>query len=142
MILVDANLLLYASIEDFPQHRTALRWLDERLNGIARVGLAWGTLTAFLRLITNRRIFERPLGMGEAWEQVKAWLACDTVWTPTPTDRHAQVLEGMLGIPGVRGDLVPDAHLAALALEHGLELCSTDSDFARFPGLRWTNPLA
>ena len=77
----------------------------------------------------------------EAWSQVMGWLSCEVVWTPGPTERHPRVLEALLSEPGVQGNLVPDAHMAALAIEHGLELCSTDGDFARFPGLRWTNPL-
>jgi predicted nucleic acid-binding protein len=80
--------------------------------------------------------------MADAWQQVTAWLDCDTVWTPQPTERHAEVLGQLLSLPGVHGNLVPDAHLAALAIEHGLMLCSPDGDFARFPGLRWSNPLA
>jgi hypothetical protein len=142
LILVDANLLVYASVSDYPQHRLARAWLDEQLDGAPRVGLPWPSLLAFLRLVTNPRIFNRPLAMADAWSQVTSWLACDTVWIPSPTERHAATLARLLGDPGVTGDLVPDAHLAALAIEHGLELCSNDGDFARFPGLRWSNPLA
>jgi predicted nucleic acid-binding protein len=80
--------------------------------------------------------------MAVAWEQAEAWLACETAWTPEPTPRHRDLLGQLLALPGVHGNLVPDAHLAALAIEHGLTLCSTDGDFARFPGLRWVNPLA
>jgi hypothetical protein len=80
--------------------------------------------------------------MAVAWQQVMHWLAADVVWTPAPTERHAEVLGNLLSQPGVHGNLVPDAHLAALAIEHGLTLCSTDGDFARFPGLRWLNPIA
>lgn len=141
MILVDANLLVYASISSFAEHRRAQTWLDSRLNGEARVGLPWPSLLAFLRLVTNSRIFPRPLAMSDAWRQIEAWLACDTAWVPTPGERHAAILARLLAGPGVVGNLVPDAHLAALALEHGLELASSDGDFARFPGLRWTNPL-
>ncbi len=142
MILVDANLLVYASISSFSEHRRAQEWLDGRLNGEDRVGLPWPSLLAFLRLVTNSRIFPRPLAMSDAWRQVEAWLACDTAWVPSPGERHAAILARLLAGPGVVGNLVPDAHLAALALEHGLELASSDGDFARFPGLRWINPLA
>jgi uncharacterized protein len=141
VILVDANLLVYASISSFPQHGAARSWLDDRLNGSARIGLPWASLLAFLRLVTNARIFERPLSMSDAWSQVAGWLACDLVWLPSPSERHSQVLEALLAGPGMQGNLVPDAHLAALAIEHGLELCSTDGDFARFAKLRWSNPL-
>jgi toxin-antitoxin system PIN domain toxin len=142
LILVDANLLVYASISSFAEHHRAREWLDGRLNGEDRVGLPWPSLLAFLRLVTNSRIFPRPLAMSDAWRQIEAWLACDTAWVPSPGERHAAILARLLAGPGVVGNLVPDAHLAALALEHGLELASNDGDFARFPGLRWTNPLA
>ena len=142
MILVDANLLLYATIPQFPQHARARAWLDGRLNGAARVGLPWESLTAYLRLATNPRLFERPAPMSEAWLQVQEWLDREPVWIPSPTERHAEALGRLIAQANVASRLVPDAHLAALAIEHGLELCSNDGDFARFPGLRWTNPLA
>lgn len=142
MILVDANLLVYATVSSLPQHRAARAWLDGQLNDAPRVGLPWPSLLAFLRLTTNARIFERPLGIAKAWRQVSDWLACDTAWIPTPTERHATVLARLLSDPGVVSNLVPDAHLAALAIEHGLELCSSDGDFARFAELKWSNPLA
>jgi hypothetical protein len=142
VILVDANLLVYAHVESLPGNRRARLWLDDTLNGAAPVGLPWQSLLAFLRLVTNPRVFDRPESVGEAWRQVLAWLACDTVWVPQPTERHAEVFGTLLEDPGVHGNLIPDAHLAALALEHGLLLCSADGDFARFPGLRWLNPLA
>ena len=141
MILVDVNLLLYAHIARYPQHEKTRDWLDEQLNGLGRVGLPWTSLLGFIRLATNPRAIERPLTVADAWEQVRAWLANDTAWIPEPTDRHAEVLGAMLSLPGINANLVPDAHLAALAIEHGLILCSADGDFARFPGLRWHNPL-
>lgn len=142
MILVDANLLLYATHSVFPQNRAALAWLDGRLNGVDRVALPWPSLLAFLRLSTNPRVFPRGIDIGVAWRQVEAWLDCPVVWSPSPTERHADILARLLSRIGARGNLVHDAHLAALAIEHGLELCSVDSDFARFPGLRWMNPLS
>ena len=84
----------------------------------------------------------RTVTPGEAWAQVEQWLSCDLVWTPVPTARHADVLKPLLRLPLMTSRLVPDADLAALAMEHGLTLCSTDGDFARFPGLKWENPLA
>lgn len=141
MILVDTNLLLYAHISSFRQHEAARVWLDRQLNGTARVGLPWASLLAFLRLATNVRVFERPLPMADAWLQVREWLSCEAVWTPEPTERHSEHLGNLLALPGVHANLVPDAHLAALAIEHGLTLCSTDGDFARFPGLKWLNPI-
>lgn len=142
MILVDANLLVYARVGSLPQHAAAREWLDSRLNDTPRVGLPWASLLTFVRLVSSRRIFERAERVTEAWRQVERWLRLESVWIPAPTARHAELLGGLLGDVGERADLVPDAHLAALAMEHGLELCSTDGDFARFSGLRWSNPLA
>jgi toxin-antitoxin system PIN domain toxin len=142
VILVDANILIYAHVNSFAEHETARDWLDQQLNSTFRVGLPWASVLAFLRIVTNPRVFESPASIGDAWQEVCRWLACETAWMPQPTDRHAEFLGALLAQPGVRGDLVPDAHLAALAIEHGLTLCSTDGDFARFSGLRWSNPLA
>jgi uncharacterized protein len=142
VILIDANILIYAHVSSFAQHRVAREWLDRQLNGSAPVGLPWASLLAFLRLVTNSRVFEHPESTVDAWSQVRAWLACESVWTPEPTERHAELLGEILKLPGMHGNLVPDAHLAALAMEHGLTLCSTDGDFARFRALRWLNPIA
>jgi len=142
VILADANILLHACNAAADLHVESRDWLDEKLNGTARVGLPWSSLLAFLRIATNPRVFRSPLTMATAWEQVSGWLAAETAWAPEPTERHGAVLGNLLALPGVHGNLVPDAHLAALAIEHGLTLCSTDGDFARFPGLAWVNPLA
>jgi toxin-antitoxin system PIN domain toxin len=141
VILVDANILIYAHVGSVAQHRVAKGWLDQQLNGTARVGLPWASLLAFLRIVTNARAFERPEPMADAWRQVLDWLSCEVVWTPQPTERHADILGELLALPGVQANLVSDAGLAALAVEHGLTLCSADTDFARFPGLRWLNPI-
>jgi uncharacterized protein len=141
VILVDANILVYAYHPGFAQHPRARRWLDDRLNGPARVGLPWLSLLAFVRISINPRVFERPASMAEAWSQVEQWLAWRQVWTPTPSERHRFILGDLLSRVGGSPRLVPDAHLAAIAIEHGLTLCSTDGDFARFPGLRWEEPL-
>jgi len=141
-MLVDANLLLFAANKRSPFHEQASTWLRDQLNGERRVGLPWQSLGAFLRIITNPRIFERPLEPGQAWGQVESWLASDMVWVPTPTPRHADVLGGLVRRYQLRGDLIPDAQLTALAIEHGIEVCSTDTDFARFTEVRWNNPLA
>ncbi|MGA2469087.1 MAG: type II toxin-antitoxin system VapC family toxin [Solirubrobacteraceae bacterium] len=141
MILVDANLLLYARNLDAPEHEHARAWLEEKLLGPARVGLPWMSLLAFLRIATHPRAFARPLTVSSAWAQVEAWLDAPPAWIPAPGERHRALLGGLVQTtPGA--DLVPDAHLAAVAIEHGLTLCSTDGDFARFAGLRWENPLA
>jgi uncharacterized protein len=142
VILVDANLLIYAFFEESPHHRQAREWLDEQLNSFVAVGLPWPSLLAFVRIVTNPRVFRPATSPTSAWRQVLDWLACEPVWIPQPTERHAEVLGLLISLPGVHGNLVTDAHLAALAIEHGLTLCSTDGDFARFPELRWTNPLA
>ena len=141
MTLVDANLLVYAHVRSVPEHERAKEWLDRQLNGIAPVALPWPSLLAFLRLVTNPRVFERPEPIGDAWGQVQAWLGCEPTWIPRPGDRHAEILGTLLALSGMQANLVPDAHLAALAMEHGLTLCSTDGDFARFADLRWVNPL-
>ena len=99
-------------------------------------------MTAFVRLVTNPRAFPRPLSSDDAWDIVEAWLASPVAWVPTATDRHAQVLGDLVRRYRLTGNLVPDAHLAAIALEHGAEVVSADTDFARFAELRWSNPLA
>jgi toxin-antitoxin system PIN domain toxin len=142
VILIDANILIYAHVSSFTQHKLARDWLDQQLSAAAPVGLPWASLIAFLRLVTNPRVFEHPEPINDAWRQVRSWLGAETAWVPQPTERHAELLSVFLALPGVHGNLVPDAHLAALAVEHGLTLCSTDGDFARFRGLRWLNPIA
>ena len=142
MILVDVNLLVYATNAAAEQHVAARDWLDTQLSGATRIGLPWASTLGFLRLATTPRIFPVPLTTAVAWQQTLDWLSADPAWIPQPTERHTTILGGLLALPGVAGKLVPDAHLAALAIEHGLTLCSTDGDFARFPGLRWENPIA
>lgn len=141
MIVVDANLLVYAHVKSFAQHQASHTWLDAQLNGTTSVGLPWPSTLAFIRLVTNPRIFEHPKSVADAWTQVEEWLACPRVWIPQPTERHAEILGPLLRTWTTRANLVPDTHLAALAIEHGLTLCSTDSDFSRFPELTWNNPL-
>jgi toxin-antitoxin system PIN domain toxin len=141
MILLDANLLVYAHVTSLTQHHAARSWLDSRLNGPTPVGLPWPTLLSFVRLVSNPRIFEHPQPISKAWKQVDDWLTCPVAWIPQPTERHREILGSFLTDTLGRSNLVPDAHLAALAIEHGLTLCSTDRDFARFPNLRWEDPL-
>lgn len=141
MILVDTNLLVYAHVASFGQHEAARHWLDSKLSGVERVGLPWSSLLGFVRLVSNPRVFERPESVTKAWKQAEVWLRCGASWIPAPSERHPEILRGLLASPGLRSNHVPDAHLAAIAMEHDLLLCSTDGDFARFSGLRWENPL-
>jgi toxin-antitoxin system PIN domain toxin len=140
-MLLDANLLLYAVHEGTPEHERAAQWLTEQLNGPQRVGLPWQSLGAFLRISTHPRAFERPLSPTTAWERIADWLAAPVAWVPQPGQKYARVLGELVSTYGISGNLVPDAQLAALALEHGVTLCSNDTDFARFRELRWENPL-
>jgi toxin-antitoxin system PIN domain toxin len=140
-MLVDANLLLYAFNRADPRHDDAASWLGDALNGPTNVGLPWQSLTAFVRIATNTRLFPRPLSPDAASEQVARWLAAPAVWVPTPTERHAEVFLGLVRRYRIVGPLVMDAHLAALAIEHGIEVASTDADFARFREVRWVDPL-
>lgn len=142
MTLVDANILVYAANLSAAEHEPAREWLDSRLGGTVRVGLPWPSLLAFVRLVSNPAIIRAPVSPARAWRQVEEWLSCGPVWTPMPTSRHTTVMADLLRGTTVTSRMVPDAHLAALAIEHGLTLCSTDGDFSRFPGLRWENPLA
>lgn len=141
-MLLDANLLLYAVDRGSPQFERAGSWLEGVLNGSRRVGLPWQTIGAFVRIVTHPRVADKPLDAERAWGYVRAWLDADPVWIPPATERTAAILgELVVGTPAT-GNLVTDAQLAALAIEHGLDLCSADTDFARFNGLRWHNPLA
>ena len=141
-MLVDANLLLYAVDETSAHHARSKAWLAAQLNGPRRVALPWQSLGAFLRIATHPRAAERPLTASEAWAHVEEWLAPSVSWSPAPGERHAEILRDLVVGHDARGNLVPDAQLAALALEHGLTVCSADSDFARFGAVRWINPLA
>ena len=140
MILLDANVLIYSVNQDAEHHEAAKAWLEERLSASTRVGIPWESVLAFVRLTTNPRIFPAPLSVRQAWSTVERWLNTDPAWIPTPTERHQEVLASM--IPHVaKPNHLPDAHLAALALQHGLTVMSADSDFARFPNIRWQNPF-
>ena len=140
-MLIDANLLLYAVHERAEQHLTAADWLTKQLNGPRRVGLPWQSLAAFLRITTHPRAFERPLPASVAWARVTDWLSAPVAWIPEPGPEHARILGQIIAAHDVRGNFIPDAFLAALAVEHGLTVYSTDTDFARFDEVRWENPL-
>jgi len=141
MIVVDVNLLLYAVNQDAPDHRKAKAWLESVISGTETVGLPWIVLLAFLRLTTRTGLFQKPLTVGIAFDLVDAWLRQPSVTVPDPTARHLQTMRDLISPLGAGGNLTSDAHLAALAIEHGAELCSTDNDFGRFNRLRWRNPL-
>lgn len=141
MKIIDANLLLYATDQRAPRHDAARAWLVDQLSGPDTVAFTWAVLLAFLRLSTSPRVFERPLSMERAFDLVDAWLGQRCVVIVHPGDRHSALVRQLLRPLGTAGNLVSDAHLAAVAIEHGAELNSCDTDFSRFAGLRWINPL-
>jgi toxin-antitoxin system PIN domain toxin len=138
--LVDANVLLYAVNERAARHGEAREWLDRSLAGRETVAFAWIVLLAFVRLGTHSAVFPRPLAVEDACGVVRDWLARPSAVVVEPTARHAVLLAELLADVGAAGNLVNDAHLAALSLEHGCEIVSYDADFARFPGVRWLTP--
>jgi toxin-antitoxin system PIN domain toxin len=140
-MLVDANILLFAVDASSPWHKPASRWLTEALNGPRRVGLPWQTLAAFLRISTHPRASENPLAADAAWAHVSAWLQAGSTWIPQPTEKHAEVLGTLVTKYRLSGNLITDAQLVALAIEHGLSVFSADTDFARFKEIRWENPV-
>ena len=142
MILVDANILLYAEDSLSPGHERARAWWDTQMSGTGVVCLCWTVLCAFIRIGTNPRVFEDPLSLEEALARVQSWLDQPCTRIIRPTERHWIIFQQMLKEGQAVANLVTDAHLAALAIEHGCELVSTDSDFARFAKLKWKNPLA
>jgi toxin-antitoxin system PIN domain toxin len=141
VILVDANLLLYAEDSLSEHHQAARGWWDEQLSGSEQVGLCWPVLAAFIRIGTNLRLHQRPLTIPEAIERVQSWLDQPCVRIIHPTDQHWIIFQRTLRDGKAVGNLVADAHLAALAVEHNCTLQSTDGDFARFKGLKWKNPI-
>ncbi len=141
-MLVDANILLYSVDESSQFHDDAGAWLTEALNGTRRVALPWISLTAFLRIATNPRASFTPLSPADAWDIVDGWLAAPTAWIPQPGPAHHEVLRRLTIDRDLRAGLVTDAVLAALCIEHGLDIVSADSDFARFGELTWINPVA
>jgi len=142
MRVIDLNILIYALDKSSPRHRIARDWLDQTLSGSDTVAFAWHVLLGFVRLSTRAAVFARPLTVDEALDVIDGWLQQPCVTVVHPSDRHARVLRELLSPLGTAANLTNDAHVAALAIEHGAELCSTDSDFSRFSGLRWTDPLA
>ncbi len=142
MIVPDANLLLYAYNASAPEHDRARVWWEDALSSEETVGLSWPTLTAFIRIGTNPRAFPRPFGIKEAVSIVGSWLQQPNAQIITPSAQHWSLLSRLLIESQVTGPLVVDAHLAALALEHGATLCTHDADFTRFKRLRLYDPVA
>ena len=142
MILIDANLLLYAYDPSTAQHDACRRWIEEAFSKPEPVLLPWISILAFVRLATNPRVWQHPLSVPEAVAIVDEWLALPHVSVPSPGERHWSILRALLPEAQCRGPLVTDAHLAALAIEHGATFCTNDRDFSRFPKLRLFNPLA
>ena len=141
MILPDINLLLYVHNRSAEQHEAAGRWLETALPGPEPVALTWTTILGFLRIGTNPKVYPNPMTVAEGIAAINEWLAHPAVALLHMGERHWEILTGLIVRGSVSGPGITDAHLAALAIEHGATLCTTDRDFARFPGLRWQNPL-
>lgn len=141
MIVVDANILIYAYHADAPLHKAAARWLEDVLDGAEIIGLPWITLWAFLRISTNPRLWPNPKSAEDAFQVMQDLLAQPRVVIVGPEARHPELLQRLVVEHRASGPLLTDAVLAALALEHGATLASADQDFSRFTDLRWVNPL-
>jgi len=141
VILVDSNLLLYAHDTFSEFHSPARLWWDAQLSGSEHVCLSWPVLSGFVRIATNARVHRRPMTVQEATDRIQSWLDQPCVRIVAPTERHWEIFRGLLRESNAVGNLVYDAHLAALAVEHNCELHSSDQDFSRFRGLKWKNPL-
>ncbi|WP_199041329.1 TA system VapC family ribonuclease toxin [Glycomyces salinus] len=141
MFLVDVNVLVYAVDPDQPRHAAALEWLEERLNGRGKtVGLPWETLLGFMRITTNPRIFRTPATTEQSWGQVDEWLSSPASWIPIPGPGHKNILDRIMRTERPVAKLIPDAHLVALAIEHGLTVASADTGFAEFKDVRSVDP--
>lgn len=141
MVVVDLNILIYAYRQESPQHAKAVAWLEEAMNSGQPIGLSWTTILGFLRLMTSGRYFSPAIPLAEVQEAVQSWLAVPTVRMLIPGEKHADVLFGLLNAAGTAGDLTSDAHLAALAIEYRATMVSNDTDFLRFPKVKYLNPL-
>lgn len=141
-MIVDANILLYATDESSPFHANSVHWLEGALNGPRRIGLPWSSLMAFVRIATHPRVASDPLSAADAWGYVEAWLDAPAAWIPAPGRGHREILGRLVRDLDVRGNLVSDAALAALCIEYGTGIASADSDFARFTEIEWINPAA
>jgi hypothetical protein len=142
VIAVDINLLVYTFDISSPHHERTRVWLERELTGGTPIAVPWETAMGCVRLISNERIYRHPMTVTDAWTRVGQLLADPRVWVPTPTPQHAQIVSELVGSPGLSSNDVPDVHLAALSISHGLRLASHDQGFARFEGLRWFDPIA
>ncbi len=142
MVVPDINLLVFAYNEAAPRHEAARAWWEALMMGRERIGVPWAVVVGFVRLVTHVTVMEQPLPPRAAMERVRQWFTREHVQSLDPGPRHLVILDQLFESTGVAGSLTTDTHLAALAIEHQCELHSNDSDFARFPGLRWRNPLA
>jgi toxin-antitoxin system PIN domain toxin len=142
LIVPDINLLLYAEIDAFPEHAAARRWWEDALNGERQVGIAPVCLFGFLRIVTNRRVFTEPLGVDDAIGRVERWLERGHVLLLVPASRHLDTAFGLLRKLGTGANLTTDVQIAAHAVDYGGEVFSNDTDFGRFEGVPWVNPLA
>ncbi len=141
MIIPDVNLLLYATVTGFPKHEAARAWLEEVLNGSVLVGLTSPAVFGYIRIATSGRMFTSAMSVTDATDRVRLWLAQPNVRSLVPGPRHLEIAFDLLEAIGAGANLTTDAQLAAYAIEQDAELCSNDTDFARFPGLRWVDPL-
>lgn len=141
-MLLDVNVLIYAVDGLSPHHQMAREWLGQALTGPTRVGFPWQTIGGFLRIATHPRVFDRPITAEQAWQALDGWLESPVAWIPSTGQRTVAILRSLMVESRTSGPRTTDAQLAALALEHGVPVASTDADFARFPGLVWINPLA
>jgi len=139
--LPDVNLLVYAVDEGSPHYAGTRSWLEQILSGTEQVGFAWLAILGFVRISTNPAALGNPLPTAKAFKFIESWLGQPVATVVHPTHEHATILSRLLEPIGTAGNLTSDAHLAALAIEHGAELCSRDADFSRFDGVRWTDPL-
>jgi len=141
MKLIDLNLLIYAVNRDAPYHHAARKWWEECLSNTEPVALAWVVILGFLRITTHGRVMPHPLTSDQAFEIVDDWLKQPAVYVVTPTEHHWDIFRNIISPLGTAGNLTMDAHLAALSVEHGATLFTTDNDFARFKTVKWINPL-
>ena len=142
MIVPDTNLLVHAYNTDAPQHSAARQWWDGLVNGVEKVGVPWIVATGFIRILSNRRIVPSPLIPAESVNLVEDWFNHGHIAPIDPGPAHIDLFRRFLDVPGSGPNLVPDAHIAAIAMEYDAEVHSADRDFGRFPGVRWRNPLA